>query len=165
MNRLSLPLLLLCPAALAAVDIDESRRTAVVRAVERVQPAVVSVHVIHREAVYVRGRDPFRELFFPNSPYTLRYAGEKERVTGGSGLIVGADGLVLTNDHVIAVNEGRRRKRPPRIEISLLDGRVLEAKRIDSDNFMDLAVLRVEARDLPVAPLGRSGDNLVRCCI
>ena len=88
MNRLTL--LLLCPAALAAVEIDESRRTAVVRAVERAQPAVVSVHVIHREPVYVI--DPFRELFFPNSPYTYRYAGEKERVTGGSGLIVTEDG-------------------------------------------------------------------------
>ena len=156
-NRLTL--LLLCPAALAAVEIDESRRTAVVRAVERAQPAVVSVHVIHREPVYII--DPFRELFFPNSPYTYRYAGEKERVTGGSGLIVTEDGLVLTNDHVIAINEGRRRRRPPRIEVSLLDGRVLEAKYVDTDNFLDLAVLRVEASDLPVASLGRSSDIFV----
>lgn len=159
MNRLALPLLLFCSVAAAAAEIDESRRTAVVRAVERAQPAVVSVHVIHREPVYVA--DPFRELFFPNSPYTYRYAGEKERITGGSGLIVSSDGLILTNDHVIAVSPSRRQRRPPRIEISLPNGRMLEAKHVGSDNFLDLAVLRVEALDLPVAPLGRSSDILV----
>lgn len=155
---LLLPLSLAAQTAMAAypdAQIDAARRTAVVRAVERVQPAVVSVHVYHREAVVYRYRDPFRELFFPFSPYRY-YRGEQDKMSGGSGLVVSADGHVLTNGHVIG--DARRLRR---IEVSLTDGRALPAAFKAADPLTDLAVLQLDAPDLPVAPLGRSGDILV----
>ena len=65
-KRLIPHVLLLSSTALATGDIDDSRRTAVVRAVERVQPAVVSVHVIPRpheniDEVLPLGRAPARK--------------------------------------------------------------------------------------------------------
>ncbi|MFH1569809.1 MAG: trypsin-like peptidase domain-containing protein [Gemmatimonadota bacterium] len=138
-----------------AGPIDASRRTAVVQAVERVQPAVVSVHVIHRQPVVYRYRDPFREFFFPGSPY-LYYREEQDRTSGGSGLVVSKDGHVLTNAHVV----GDERTRV-RIEVSLPDGRSFEARSAIPDQYTDLAVLQVDAPDLPVAPLGTSADILV----
>ena len=156
LSRLAAVVLALVAATAQAETVSDSRRTAVVRAVERVQPAVVSVHVIHTEPVLYR--DPFREFFFPGSPFSLRQ-GERERVSGGSGIIVSEDGLILTNDHVIAAR--RQTRQTPRIEVSLIDGRTLEAKYVDSERFLDLAMVRVEASNLPVAPLGHSGDILV----
>ena len=143
----------------AAEDLAESRHTAIVRAVERVKPAVASIQVIHTEPVYYRYRNPFRDLFFPFSPRNPRlYRGYRDRVSGGSGLVVTENGHVLTNDHVI----GRSRSRiAPKIEVSLPDGRSLPARHISSDFAIDLAVLKVEADDLPVAPLGNSDDIVV----
>ena len=146
-----------CLHSAAAEDLAESRRTAIVRAVERVKPAVASIHVIHTEPVYYRYRDPVRDLLVPFSPWRL-YRGYRDRVSGGSGLIVTENGHVLTNDHVI----GRSRSRiAPKIEVSLPDGRSLPAQHLSSDFTIDLAVLKLEADDLPVAPLGDSDDILV----
>jgi serine protease Do len=138
--------------ATATGEIDASRRTALVRAVERVQPAVASVHVTHRERVVYRYHDPFREFLMPFSPYFLR---ERDRTSGGSGIIVG-EGFVLTNDHVIGDRRGLSR-----IAISLPSGRTVTARYIAGDWASDLAVLRVQETDLPVAPLGDSDDILV----
>ena len=155
--RFTLFFLLLLLHSAIAEDLAESRRTAIVRAVERVKPAVASIQVIHTEPVYYRYRDPFRDFFSPFSPWRL-YRGYRDRVSGGSGLIVTEKGHVLTNDHVI----GRSRSRiHPQIEVSLPDGRSLEARHISSDFKTDLAVLEVEADALPVAPLGDSDDILV----
>jgi len=129
----------------------------VVRAFERVNPSVVSILTTHRERVVYRYRDPFFDLFFPMSPFGSQLLrGEREHVSGGSGLIVSEDGHILTNDHVLG-----EVRRVLRLEISLPDGRRLKAKYLASDHFIDLAILKVEADDLPVAPLGESGDILV----
>ena len=95
MNRSIWTLLLLLPTAAFAQDpVTDSRRTAVVRAVERVEPSVVSIHVVHREPVLYRYADPF-ERFFPLSPFGPRYyRGERDRVSSGSGFVVGG-GRVL----------------------------------------------------------------------
>ena len=152
----------LCLPKLSAVadqKIHASRRTAIVEAVQKVQPSVASIHVVHTEPVYYRYRDPFRDFFFPfsqrNSPL---YKGYRDRISGGSGLIVTENGLVLTNDHVIG---GSGSRIPPKIEVSLTDGRTLSAEYLSSDFTIDLAVLKVEADELPVAHLGNSGDILV----
>lgn len=147
------------PAVLSASDEDitASRETAVVRAIERVTPSVVSILVTHRERVVYRYRDPFRDLFFPMSPFGSLYRrGNIQNVSGGSGLIVSEDGHILTNDHIVGNPRSLRS-----LEISLPDGRQLEARYLASDHFVDLAVLKVDADDLPVAPLGQSGDILV----
>ncbi|MEE2628147.1 MAG: trypsin-like peptidase domain-containing protein [Candidatus Latescibacterota bacterium] len=159
MNALILLFLLGLSASFAAADtISQSRRTAVVSAVEQVQPAVVSVHVTTRVRSLrpYRLRDPFWDFF---SPFYYVVPEDRERPSTGSGLIINSEGYILTNDHVVGGDTQQER----RIRVSLPepDGRTLEARYIASDIGSDLAVLKVDALDLPVAPLGNSDDILV----
>jgi len=66
---------------------------------------------------------------------------------GGSGVVITPDGFTLTSAHVIARTEGKGRA-------SFVDGRELEFEIVGSDPLSDLAVLRVDARDLVPAELG-----------
>lgn len=66
----------------------------------------------------------------------------------GSGFIVRGDGYILTNHHVVADAE--------KLEVRLKDGRILPAKVIGTDDKTDIAVLKVTAKELPVAELGDS---------
>jgi S1-C subfamily serine protease len=66
---------------------------------------------------------------------------------GGSGVVITPDGFTLTSAHVVARTEGKGRA-------SFVDGRELEFAVVGSDPLSDLAVLRVEARDLVPAELG-----------
>jgi serine protease Do len=66
---------------------------------------------------------------------------------GGSGVVITPDGFTLTSAHVVARTEGRGRA-------SFVDGRELEFEVVGSDPLSDLAVLRVDARDLVPAKLG-----------
>ena len=70
------------------------------------------------------------------------------RGANGSGVIVSADGYILTNNHVAsAANE---------LAVKLADGRELRARRIGVDARTDLALIKVEAQNLPYATLGDS---------
>lgn len=147
------------PAALADVaqgdaaptdaqeSLTASRRTAIVRAAERVAPAVVSVNVIRRETV--QPRTLYERLFLP--------PGAERRVAGlGSGFIIHADGLVLTNEHVV--------RGAQEIVVTLADGRDFSAELVGTDEVNDVALLRLatgDASSLPVAPLGDSDDLLI----
>jgi S1-C subfamily serine protease len=66
----------------------------------------------------------------------------------GSGLIINPDGYIVTNQHVI--------ERAAELRVKLADGRELIATVVGQDHTMDLALLKIEARDLPVIPLGDS---------
>ncbi|MDA0334382.1 MAG: trypsin-like peptidase domain-containing protein [bacterium] len=149
--------LMLAPDSSAGDDtIDGTRRNAVVRAVERVQPAVVSIHVVHRERILYRYQDPFLEQFFRGSPFGQRYySTERDRVSGGSGFLIDSGGTVLTNAHVLGQGQ------IVRVEVSLPDGRIFEARASHKDESVDLAVLQIDGEGLPVAPLSQSGDILV----
>ena len=96
--------------------------------------------------------DPFFEFFkrfqFPNGgfpgPGGLPMHGQ------GSGFIVGADGVILTNAHVVGgANE---------VTVKLTDRREFRAKVLGSDPKTDVAVLRIDAKDLPTAPVGSARD-------
>ncbi len=147
--------LLLAAAAAAEDPVTASRRNAVVRAVERVQPSVVSVRVVHREQVLRRYRHHFdRFMGFPFGP--RYYRDQQDRVLEGSGFIVDSEGFVLTNAHLLG--SGRIRE----AEVSLPDGRLFQVRSGDVDvGRMDLAVLKIDGADLPVAPLARSDHLLV----
>ena len=67
----------------------------------------------------------------------------------GSGVIYDSSGFVLTNDHVIEGASG--------LEVSLPDGRVFKATLVGADPLTDLAVLKIDGNNLPVAALGDSG--------
>jgi serine protease Do len=69
----------------------------------------------------------------------------------GSGVIVSKDGYILTNNHVVDGAE--------EVKVALSDGREFTAKVIGRDPKTDVAVIRIEAKDLPVVPLANS-DNV-----
>jgi len=69
----------------------------------------------------------------------------------GSGVIVAADGVIVTNNHVVDEAD--------RIEVTLADGRRFVANLVGADEKRDLAVLRIDAADLPAATWGDS-DSL-----
>ena len=68
----------------------------------------------------------------------------------GSGFIVSADGLILTNAHVV--------RDASEVVVKLTDRREFKAKVLGSDPQTDVAVLRIDAKDLPVVPLGSARD-------
>src|SRR5215213_3192951 len=117
--------------------------------VDRVAPAVVSIHSSRRvrpARQHPFFDDPrFREFFgLPRTPPS-----ESPRVEGlGSGVIVSGEGYVLTNHHVIDGAE--------EITVELSDHRVYPAKLVGSDPPSDLAVLKVDERNLPVLGMGDS---------
>ncbi len=119
--------------------VEASRRTALVRAAERVAPAVVSVNV--RKQEQVRPQSFFDQFFLPPGA-------SRESVGYGSGIIFRPDGYVLTNDHVV--------RGAQEIRVTLPDGRDLAAKLIGTDGVTDVAVVKIEEENLPVAPLGTS---------
>lgn len=120
------------PGAAPVDDSDalDAYSQAVVNAVDRVGPAVVSVSVARQV------------------PDRLRRRGTREFQGAGSGLVITPDGYVLTNSHVVHGAE--------RIEFRLQDGRTLTGQPVGDDPHSDLAVVRVHESGLPAAELGDS---------
>ncbi|MBW3554147.1 MAG: trypsin-like peptidase domain-containing protein [Gemmatimonadetes bacterium] len=126
--------------------LESSRRTAIVRAAERVAPAVVSVNVIRRQTV--QPRTIYEQFFLP--------PGAEQRVAGlGSGFVIHEDGLVLTNEHVV--------RGATEVVVTLADGRDFAAEVVGTDEVNDLALLRLQTRGerIPAAPIGTSDDLLI----
>ncbi|HEY1951720.1 MAG TPA: trypsin-like peptidase domain-containing protein [Gemmatimonadaceae bacterium] len=80
-------------------------------------------------------------------------SGQRAAAGLGSGFIVRSDGAILTNAHVVAG--------ATRISVAMKDGTTYPARLLGSDETNDLAVLKIDARNLPVAPLGSSSDLLI----
>jgi serine protease Do len=117
------------------------RRTEITEAIRNASPAVVGITVTKERTV--RRRTPFSDdpffrqffSFFPDNTY-------QENVENfGSGFILAPDGYIVTNEHV--VNEADS------IVVTLTDGRRFNARVLGTDYDTDLALLKVEARDLP----------------
>jgi S1-C subfamily serine protease len=109
---------------------DTTNGDTVVQVVKDVEPAVVNVTA--------------------TSAVTDPFGGSSTQQATGSGFIVSSDGVIFTNDHVI---EGASK-----VEVTLTDGRTLEATVTDTDATHDFAVLKVDATDLPTVTLGNSSD-------
>lgn len=134
---------------------QQGKVTSYADTVDRVAPAVVTV----RSARRVRAPQQFQ---FQNSPFFEWFFGQgrQQRFGGGgqapaqeqhalgSGVVVRADGYILTNDHVIDGAED--------ISVDLIDRRTLKAKLVGADRPSDLAVLKIDAKDLPVLAPGNS---------
>lgn len=98
--------------------------------------------------------DPFFEYFFGNPGGNRRSQPRqeeqpKQRPTGlGSGVIISSDGYIVTNNHVIDEAE--------RLEVTLNDNRTFDATVVGTDSTTDLALIKIDAKDLPVIPMGDS---------
>ena len=96
--------------------------------------------------------DPFYEFFkrlIPNDPNIPEDA-DDESDNFGSGVIISKDGYILTNTHVI--------KGLDKIKVTLNDKREYIAKLIGSDDKSDIALLKIEATDLPAAKIGKADE-------
>ncbi len=113
---------------------------------EKVAPAVVVIEVQGGEAV-VPAQLPQGLDFFFRTPDGRRMEPGPDQ---GSGFIFQPDGLILTNNHVVQNGEGGR------ITVRLLDGRKFPAELVGRDERSDIAVLRIDAKNLPTVALGDS---------
>jgi serine protease Do len=131
---------------------DNPRVTPVVRAYNKVRPAIVNIssEYVATAGVGPFGQDPFEDIF----PMPLRRRVPVQSL--GSGFVIHPSGYVVTNAHVV--------RRAQKITVSLSDDLRLPAKVIAADAQRDLAVLKVEppaGAVLAHLPLGRSDDLMV----
>lgn len=98
--------------------------------------------------------DPFFDFFFGPNPYRRRQQQqqpeeqEQKQLGLGSGVIISSDGYIVTNNHVIDGAE--------RLEVTLNDNRNFNATVVGSDATTDLALIKIDAEDLPIIPIGDS---------
>jgi len=124
--------------------LSTSRRTAVVDAASRLSSAVVSITVSSRRRVIERS--PWDFFFIPRET-------EQLVPSSGTGFIVKSDGVIITNQHVVAGAES--------ITVTLPDGTDLPGTLVGEDPTTDIAVVRVDRRNLDVVALGRSTDLMI----
>jgi len=129
--------------------------------VSRMGPAVVNIQVVgSTKTALGRGQgapqidedDPFFEFFRRfQGPQSPRGQQRERPVFGaGSGFIVSPDGVILTNAHVV--------RDAKEVTVKLQDRREYRARVLGSDPKTDVAVLKIEAKNLPVVPIGNSKD-------
>ena len=124
---------------------------ALVGVVDAVKPAVVSIvsyGTLQRQRLPRGFEDLFGETHpqIPDSPFDAPLG-------RGSGFVVSEDGLIMTNNHVVAMAE--------RIEVELADGRQFPAELVGRDPTTDIALIRVEAKNLPAVRFGDSEETAV----
>ena len=122
-------------------QVTETRRSAIVDAAARARPAVVSVNIIRRRRVAQRS------FFFMPQEYERLVQGV------GSGFVVSENGVVITNQHV---TEGAEQ-----IVVTTTDGTDYPAELLGEDPLTDIAVLKIDAQNLPTMAIGSSRDLVI----
>ena len=127
-------------------------------AAERTLPAVVHIRASEhvRNSGMAQGFDfrslpePFRD-FFGNPDQRQQQQPQDDLVEGtGSGVIISTDGYIITNNHVAGDAEN--------LEVTLNDKRVYTAKLIGTDPNTDIALIKIDEKDLPFITFGNSDD-------
>ena len=122
-------------------------------AAENAVKAVVNIESI--QEVEVRQQIPYNPFFdffgFPQPQQGGGQPQKREQRSGGSGVIISTDGYIVTNNHVV--------EHATKLRVKLNDGRVFDAKIIGKDPTTDIALIKVEAEELPILQFG-SSDNL-----
>jgi serine protease Do len=112
-------------------------------AAEKTLNAVVHV----KNTMYKTVKDPFAEYFYGEGYGTRQYS----QIGTGSGVIISADGYIVTNNHVI--------KNATDIEVTLNNKKIYKARLIGADPTNDIALLKIDSKNLSYITLGDS-DNV-----
>lgn len=132
-------------AALSAEDLKLGTAPDLTKAAERSVKAVVHIKSEGERQASSMDMDPF-EFFFGGPRGGTR---RSEPVVGyGSGVIISSDGYIMTNNHVIDNSKT--------ISVTLDDKRTFTAKLVGTDPNTDIALLKIDAKDLPTIPFGNS---------
>jgi len=140
------------PAAVAEAgkDVVHQLNNAFAKVFETVAPSVVIIEVSKKNDI--TESSPLDDLFFQGSPdennQRRNPGGPRPIQSEGSGFIVRPDGYIFTNFHVV---EGA-----DKIDVKLRDGRNFLARVVGTDEKTDIAVVKIDAKDLPVVQLGDS---------
>ena len=128
------------------------------RIVEENGPAVVNVSVSRTTPVAAQGQGPGNPQDDPLQEFLRRFGPQGQGPQAapeiqrglGSGFIISSDGIILTNAHVVA--------EATEITVKLTDRREFEAKVLGIDKRTDIAVLKIDAKNLPAVKIGRAVD-------
>ena len=132
----------------AGKDIAHQLNNAYTAVYEKVAPAVVVVWMSKKMAWSANPANPMDGFdFFFRGP---RDESEQPDQSEGSGFIVRQDGYIVTNNHVIDGED--------KINVKIKDGRTFSAKIVGSDERTDVAVLKIDAADLPTIEFANSDD-------
>ncbi|HRR68142.1 MAG TPA: DegQ family serine endoprotease [Desulfomonilia bacterium] len=139
--------ILLIPFAAQAQIPKPSERNWIEDVVEKVLPSVVNISSVKKVSTNQSPlfSDPFFRDFFGN-----RVPRERVQQALGSGVIVSGDGYIVTSSHVVSGAD--------EVEVRLSDERTFTAKIIGTDPKSDVAVIKIDAKDLPVIKMGSSSD-------
>lgn len=120
-------------------------------AAENAVQAVVSIEKKESVSSYSGfrgGFDPFYEFFGIPQPQQEGSAAPQERRSGGSGVIITSDGYIVSNNHVV--------ENAKELKVTLNDNRSFTAKVIGTDPTTDLALIKIDGKELPFLPFGNS---------
>ena len=149
------------PQIIERYDPQTTQEQMIVNVVKKYQDAVVSIIASKDLPIIERYHaDPFQGFGIPNDffgqefqiPQYRQKGTEKQDVSSGTGFIVSSDGLILTNKHVVS-EEGAE------LTVLMNDGEKYPAKVLATDPIQDVAVLKIEKKNLPSVVLGDS-DNI-----
>ncbi len=122
-------------------------------AAENAVHAVVNIEVtqlVQGSNRYGSGMDPFFEFFGIPQGYSQRESAPREVKAGGSGVIISPDGYIVTNNHVV---EGASK-----MKVKLYDQRTFDATLVGTDPTTEVALIKIEAENLPTLQFGSSDD-------
>ena len=112
---------------------------AFIEVAEKVTPTIVQVTVVSER------ENPHSNLF----PFPFRDIPKEQRGTG-SGIVISDDGYIVTNNHMV--------ENATKVTVGMSDKRTFDAKVVGTDPLTDLAVIKIDAKNLPTAYLGNSDD-------
>lgn len=117
-------------------------------AAENAVKAVVNIEKTEEVKINSRSYNPFFEFFGIPDEYSQQMPQSQERRSGGSGVIISPDGYVVTNNHVV--------ENASKLKIKLNDNRVFDGVVVGTDPATDIALVKIDAKDLPTLPFGNS---------
>ena len=120
------------------------------RLVEQAGPAVVNISVTEKPKAQEQSMDPDDPMFQFFRHFDIPLPKQPVRHGVGSGFIVSPEGYILTNAHVV---DGAKD-----VDVKLTDRREFKAKVIGSDPKSDIALIKIDAANLPVVRIGHSKD-------